>query len=346
MEEHIAFHALSRATDGEYSKLRKFREAHATWAAAWEAMRNSALLPKENPRAAWENLLAKKITLLLPGDPGFPALLSEISCPPLGLYWKGTLPTTSQNTLAIVGTRKATQGGKLLAETFARELASTLIIVSGLALGIDAAAHLGCVKSKGRTIAVLAGGVDTPHPRTNERLADRILEEGGALISEHPPGSIPVARRFLERNRLISGLSRGTLIIEAPERSGSLATARFALEQNREVFVVPGPVNHPNFKGSLALLREGARLVRASADILEDLGIEAKSPSPALFSASLNPAEMAIIETLRASASPLSAEILIGKTALAPSLVNQTLSFLLVKKMVQETGDGYNIMSS
>ena len=346
MKEHIAFHALAKALEGEYSRLKKLRETHANWDKAWESVQNSSLLSKKDPRAAWEDLLAKKITLLLPKDPGFPELLAEIPCPPLGLYVKGTLPSHPENTLAIVGTRKATQSGKLLAETFARELAGSLTIVSGLALGIDAAAHTGCLKGRGRTLAVLAGGVDIPQPRTNERLAEKILAEGGALLSEYPPGNAPIARRFLERNRLVSGLSRGTLLIESPEHSGSLATARFALEQNREVFVVPGPVNHPNFKGSLALLREGARLVRSASDILEDLGIEAVPATSALLSIPLNPAETAIMEALRASAAPLSVEMLIAKTSLTPPLVNQTLSFLLVKKMVQETGDGYSIASS
>ncbi|MBM3257134.1 MAG: DNA-protecting protein DprA [Candidatus Liptonbacteria bacterium] len=339
-EEHLFLNAVATACEGEYSRLKKLYEEHHTWSTAWEAIRTK--YPKINPQAAWEKLEKTNTHLLLPSDSEFPPLLKEIPFPPFALYYRGHLPAPPP-ALAIVGTRKATQNGRLLAETLAGELAGTFTIVSGLALGIDAAAHTGCLKNNGLTFAVLAGGVEAPHPRTNESLANQILEKGGALLSEYPLGITPLPRRFLERNRLVSGLSQGIVVIEAPEESGALATARFALDQNREVFVVPGPVTHPNFRGSHSLLRKGARPVRSTADILEDLEM---SPAPKvnpLFTASLGKVEQALLEALKSSPQGLSVDILAEKTDTEVMAVNRALSFLLLENMVQETEDGYTL---
>ena len=181
---------------------------------------------------------------------------------------------TTETPIAIVGTRRATPEGKIIAKRFARELTSYGIpIASGLAFGIDAAAHEECVATGGATIAVLAGGLDAIYPGSNAALAQKILARHGCIISEYPLGSPPLPYRFLERNRIISGISRGTLVVEAPENSGSLATARYALEANREVFVVPGSTLHPNFKGSHRLIRQGAELVTTPEEIFEAYGI-------------------------------------------------------------------------
>jgi DNA processing protein len=339
--EHLAFHAVATALEGDLAKLRTLKSRHRTWEAVRDAL-PIALRTHARGHPAGEALAPANIGLVLPEDPDFPALLREIPLPPLGLYIRGALPPASQPTLAIVGTRRATKEGKRFAHELARELGATCSIASGLAFGIDAAAHAGCLEGGGHTVAVLAGGVDAPQPQLNAGLAARILEGGGALVSEYPPGSVPVPYRFLERNRIVSGLSHGVVLIEAPEGSGALVTARCALEQNREVFVVPGPVAHPNFQGAHTLIREGARLVRSAADIREDLGLAAPQQLiPATGAATASPEEHAVLVALRGAARPLSVDMLISATSLEARAVNRALSFLLLKNMVQETGEGY-----
>ena len=220
--------------------------------------------------------LIKKITLR---DSSYPSLLREIPDPPAVLYILGDLPDENIPRLAIVGTRKATSNGCLIAKTLARELSEAgFIIVSGLAMGIDTAGHEGVVASQGKTIAVLGNGLNEIYPRLNKNLAEEILKLDGAIISEYPPAEPAFPSNFLARNRIVSGLCLGTIVIEAPERSGSLVTARLALEQNREVFIVPGPANHPNYAGSHQLIREGARLIVSAKDILTDLNINSPIP--------------------------------------------------------------------
>jgi len=217
----------------------------------------------------------RQIKIISQKNPEYPSLLKEIQNPPEKLYVLGNLPSeplANRPKIAIVGTRKATAQGRLLAKEIARKLTELgVIIVSGLAMGIDTSAHEGAVKAGGQTIAVLANGLDTIYPRQNENLAKKILELDGAIISEYPTNTPSFPNQFLERNRIISGLSIATIIIEAPERSGSLATANWAVEQGREVFVFPGPIDHPNYRGSHKLIRDGARLIGSIEDLLEDL---------------------------------------------------------------------------
>jgi DNA processing protein len=338
---HAYFHAAALALEGDPAKLRGLKGRYPTWKAAWEALAARGDTPA--PEAAWETLARARIALLLQDDAAFPPLLREIPNPPIGLYVRGTLPPHKHPSLAIVGTRRATRTGKELAHALARELAAHFSIASGLALGVDAAAHAGCLEGNGHTVAVLAGGVDAPQPQTNAALAMRIVEQGGALVSEYPPGSAPIPYRFLERNRIVSGMARGVLLVEAPESSGALVTARCALEQNREVFILPGPVTHPNFRGSHTLIREGARLVRNAADIFEDLGLAPEEGTTSVPRALplLASDEAAVAAALREAATPLSVDSLVGITALTPSAVNRAVSFLLVKNVVQETEGGY-----
>ena len=205
----------------------------------------------------------------------YPVLLKDIYCPPETLYYKGQLPLPDEKLIAIVGTRKATNNGKETAEKIAQELAECgATVVSGLALGIDGAAHKGALLGGGRAVVVLAGGLHSIHPRTNFSLANEIIKNDGCIMSEHEAGIPPLPYRFLERNRIISGLSLAVVVIEAPLRSGSLSTARHALEQGREVFVVPGPAGSFNYAGSHKFIREGARLVTSAREILEDLGFD------------------------------------------------------------------------
>src|SRR3989339_275158 len=243
-------------------------------------------------------------------DSRYPALLKEIPDPPTRLFCRGQLPHPDSICIAIIGTRKATTQGKAMAQRIARDLAASgIVIVSGLAMGIDTVAHKGALEASGKTIAVLANGLDNVYPAQNTSLANDLLAHGGAILSEYPAGTPAYPNQFLERNRIVSGLCVATIVVEAPERSGTLATARFALEQGREVFVVPGPADHPNYIGSHRLIRDGARLVTAASDIYEDLGIDPKpqtSPQQFLFAQEATPVEQAIMETLTVAGKPLS----------------------------------------
>jgi len=210
---------------------------------------------------------ASLVTLL---DSNYPPLLKEIPDPPPYLYFKGTLPEAG-TTIAVVGSHLASDYGIAITTRFARELAEKgVTIVSGLAQGVDAAAHRGALQVSGRTIGVLGCGIDQVYPPINRQLF-REMAEHGAIVSEFPVGTGPEATNFPRRNRIISGLSRGVLVVEAAERSGSLITASFALEQGREVFAVPGNITHRASRGTNSLIKQGAKLVESVSDILGEL---------------------------------------------------------------------------
>lgn len=212
------------------------------------------------------------IRTLHPNETGYPMLLKETPGAPETLFAMGNFDFSATPLVAIVGTRKATEEGLSLARKTASSLALRGIgVASGLAYGIDHAAHEGALSANGKTVAVLANGLDDVYPKEHRELAVRMLERGGAILSEYPPGTPPMPYRFLERNRIVSGISVATIVIEAPERSGALRTARDASEQGRDVLVFPGPAEHPNYRGSHALIRKGARLVSSFEDIAEDL---------------------------------------------------------------------------
>jgi DNA processing protein len=206
-------------------------------------------------------------------DNAYPRLLLEITDPPPLLYVKGNPVLLDHASLAVVGSRNATQQGCSNAEAFSRELSEGgFTIVSGLALGIDAAAHAGGLAAASSSIAVVGTGLDIVYPARNRNLAHRLAEEG-ALVSEFALGTPALASNFPRRNRLISGLARGCLVVEAALKSGSLITARYALEQGREVFSIPGSIHSPLSKGCHLLIKQGAKLAESSQDILEELGV-------------------------------------------------------------------------
>lgn len=212
-------------------------------------------------------------------DDDFPPLLRELPDPPLLLYVKGRPGLLSATQLAIVGSRNPTPAGRELAHRFARSLSTAgLTVTSGLATGIDGAAHKGALAGAGETVAVTATGLDRVYPARHRDLA-REIGCRGAMVSEFPIGTPPRKLAFPRRNRIISGLCVGTLVVEAARRSGSLITARLAGEQGREVFAVPGPVSSPTSRGCHALLKDGARLVETEADIFEELGYAAPDPA-------------------------------------------------------------------
>jgi len=204
-------------------------------------------------------------------DPGYPALLKEIPDPPALLFVHGDPEYLTQPQLAVVGSRNPSRDGAALAREFSAHLASCgLTITSGLATGIDGAANQGALQAGGSTVAVTGTGLDRVYPAQHRELAHQIAENG-ALVSEFPPGTLPLPGNFPRRNRLISGLSLGTLVVEAALRSGSLITARTALEQGREVFAIPGTIHNPLARGCHALIREGAKLVETGDHVLEEL---------------------------------------------------------------------------
>ncbi|MFT6388954.1 MAG: DNA processing protein [Cellvibrionaceae bacterium] len=202
----------------------------------------------------------------------YPRLLGQITRPPPLLFVKGNTELLSLPQIAIVGTRNPTSSGIENTRAFSRYLANGgFTITSGLALGIDGYAHEAAIKVGGKTLAVMATGIDQVYPQRHQLLADAILDKGGLLVSEFIPGTKPLAAHFPQRNRIISGLSLGTLVMEAAVKSGSLITARYALEQNREVFAVPGSIHNPQSKGCHALIRDGAQLVESGEDIIREL---------------------------------------------------------------------------
>ncbi|WP_434514551.1 DNA-processing protein DprA [Dechloromonas sp. ARDL1] len=218
-------------------------------------------------------------TILTLADPGYPPALLEIADPPNILYVRGKPELLNRRGLAVVGSRNATPQGALTAESFARHLAARgWSIVSGLALGIDAAAHRGALAASGGTVAVIGTGADRIYPARNKELA-RAIAERGTIVSEFPLGTPAVAHNFPRRNRIISGLARGVLVVEAAPESGSLITARLAAEQGREVFAIPGSIHSPVARGCHKLIKQGAKLVEAAGDILEELGDVCQPPA-------------------------------------------------------------------
>ena len=217
-------------------------------------------------------------TILTLADAAYPQRLLETPDPPTVLYVKGRTELLNAPAIAIVGSRNATPQGEANAEAFAAALADAgLTIVSGLALGIDAAAHRGGLRGKASTIAVIGTGIDRVYPPRNRELAREIAERG-VLVSEFPLGTPALRENFPRRNRLISGLSRGCLVVEAAERSGSLITARQAGEQGRDVFAIPGSIHSPLSKGCHKLIKQGAKLVDDVRDILDELGLDGAPP--------------------------------------------------------------------
>ena len=260
----------------------------------------------------------------------YPKLLMEIPDPPPFLYLAGELKG-SEPAVAIVGSRRATQYGLCTATRLARDLAACgVTVVSGMARGIDTAAHWGAVKAGGRSIAVLGCGIDVVYPPENAALCQAVAQSG-ALISEFPLGSAPLAENFPRRNRIISALSRGVVVVEAGEHSGSLITARFALEQGREVFAVPGNVNSMGSRGGNGLIKEGAKLVERVEDILEELSLAAPAPGgiPAPPAFSLTPQEAELYVLL--CRGPLQIDDIIVASELSAGAVLATLLGLELK---------------
>lgn len=269
-------------------------------------------------------------------DKDYPVLLRKIKDPPKILYCRGKI-LAKENCFAIVGTRLCSSYGKEVAFEMAGELAEAgLTVVSGLAPGIDTFVHQAVVERNKRTVAVLGTGLDEKsiYPQSNLKLVEKILETGGCLISEYPPGTSGSKFTFPQRNRIISGLSLGVLVVEAKQKSGALITAEWAKRQNRKLFAVPGPIHSLNSRGCHYLIKQGAKLAENANDVLNELRLT-KITRPGLV-VSENEEENLILETLKEGA--LDIDKIIERTKLNASKVASTLAILEIKGKVRDLG--------
>ena len=280
------------------------------------------------------------VTILTEAQPDYPRLLREIHDPPGVLFVRGQLKPQDNLAIAIVGTRHATQYGLQQAQRLAASLARAgLTIISGLARGIDAAAHRGALEADGRTLAILGSGVLNIYPPEHQRLADEVVARG-ALVSESVPRAEPLAGTFPQRNRIISGMSLGVIVVEAGFQSGALITARLAMEQGREVFAVPGRVDSRTAHGCHRLIRDGAKLVESADDVLEELGPLVEATPRADGQRTHHPAELLLNEleqqVLAAfSHEPKSIDEVLAETGLPVPQVLSTLSVLEMRHLIR-----------
>lgn len=312
-------------------KLRRYL-AKPNWGAA-----DTALDWAQNPACHILNL----------HDPRYPPLLKEIPDPPPLLFVRGDATLLQQPQLAMVGSRNPSAGGKKLAHDFAATLSHQgLLITSGLALGIDAASHQGALDAGCETLAVAGTGLDRIYPARHRELGHAIVEQG-AIVSEFPPGTPPIASNFPRRNRIISGMSLGTLVIEAALKSGSLITARLAAEQGREVFAIPGSIHNPLAKGCHALIQQGAKLTMAASDILEELGPLAsfalqheRQPASQDLSPQTTSSQHPLLENM--GFEPISIDELVERSGLTAETVSAMLLTMELQGIVTSSGGMYS----
>jgi DNA processing protein len=285
---------------------------------------------------------SERVSLIDAAGPLYPPQLAQAAGAPALLYVKGDAGCLATPQLAMVGSRNPTLPGQRTARAFASHLSGAgLTITSGLAIGIDAASHEGALQAGGATIAVLGTGIDVIYPRQHRTLAARIAEQG-ALVSEYPPGSPPIRANFPRRNRIISGLCLGTLVVEAARHSGSLITARLALEQGREVFAIPGSIHNPLARGCHALIRSGAKLVECADDILQELkfssikqyvtGVPRDCGASRVTVARLDKEYKILLDAL--GFEPASLDMLVDRTGLPSKSVTSMLLFLELEDVV------------
>lgn len=325
-----------------------FRSLEYAWHASAEELRNATLGQKlvesiclERERIDPDRLVAElqrhRITAICLDDDDYPPLLRETYDPPAIIYCRGTLPANT-TCLAIVGTRKISDyGARIVRDIIPRLAEHGLTTVSGMALGVDALVHETTLAAAGKTIAVLGGGLDDDnlYPSQNRWLAGQIIADGGAVISEYPPGTLPLKQHFPRRNRIISGLAVGVVIIEAGPHSGSLITADLALEQNREVMAVPGSVFAPNSTGTNELIKKGAHPVMNAADIFDCLEINIIERSLPDFTPA-DETQAAILTSLKDGNKTI--DEIIRTTELSAAAVSSTLSLLEIKGAVKKIG--------
>ncbi|MCX6794686.1 MAG: DNA-processing protein DprA [Candidatus Falkowbacteria bacterium] len=369
---YLAFSYFQKIGPVNMKRLEKFfPDMHQAWFAnAWELERaglNPSLADafinwRKSSAASIANIISElkkeEISFITWKDPDYPALLKEIAVPPPVLYYKGEIESSAKRRLAVVGSRKfSAYGSKAIAELLPGVIESEIEIISGLALGIDALAHQKTLELGGKTWAVLGSGLDFKniYPAANRRLAENIINHGGALISEFPPGTPPHKQNFPQRNRIIAGLAQATLIVEAPIKSGALITADWALEENREVLAVPGNIFAEFSAGPNKLIKSGARPITATADILEVYGLNDDSDRnnkikkrlagrPLFFPKNENEAIIyKILKETSERAEKISSDEIIRKTNLDTAVVNSTLSILEIQGIAKNSEYGYDL---
>lgn len=358
--DHIYFNAFNLIPQIGPVRFRKLLNFFSNLEAAWQApvaeLLQSGLeenvvneilrLRRETDIAAeFAKLEAQKISLITIKDQNYPTILREIANPPAVLYVRGEMKSVDETAIAIVGTRKISPYGKRVTEDLTRDLVrANITVVSGLAFGVDSFAHRTAVETAGRTIAVLACGVDTIYPAANRLLAEQILAGHGAILSEQAFGTPPLKHHFPARNRIIAGLSLGTVVIEAATDSGALITARHALEQNRQVFAVPGSIYNDVSAGPNNLLKMGAKPVTSAVDILEDLNLD-KLTQEILSSEIIaeNEEEQKILNIL--TRQPLHFDQIAKTCGLPTSRVASTLTIMEMKGKVRNLGANQYVLS-
>lgn len=352
----LAFSCIECVGPQKFKRLYEyFPDLQTAWQASFGELKRAGLSEKDAeliiaqrlhiyPEEEWRRLTKINVHVMTIKEKEYPPLLKEIYSPPALLYVKGTIPENLDFMVAVVGTRKMTSYGRQITPEIVRDLARMhIVIVSGLALGIDALAHQSCLEAGGQAVAVLGCGLDNVYPVTNCRLAEEVVRHG-ALISEYPLGAQPLKQHFPARNRIISGLSRGVLVIEGGEDSGSLITARCALEQNREVMAVPGNINSQTSRGPNQLIKMGAKVVTSAEDVLETLDLklveqfaENKKVLPQTKE------EEILLRYL--STEPVHIDEIIQKSKLNTSIANATLTMMEMKGMVRHLGGGNYVLS-
>ncbi len=336
------------------ASLRALREHFGSFASAWNTSnqayringiespaRDAIAAHKKSidPDRLMQKLIRGNIWIVTDDDPAFPPLLKEISYSPIMLYGRGDKNILApEHAIAAVGTRRPTPYGLEAAASIVEKLVSAgITIVSGLAMGIDAKAHAAALAHHGITIAVLGCGVDqdTIFPPENRGLAQKIADNGGAVISEYAPETPGVKEHFPMRNRIIAGLCQGTLVVEAREKSGALITARMALEENRDVFAVPGSIFSPASTGPNRLIQQGAKAATNGEDILEELGIDGSSAMRHHAALALTGDEASLVQLL---ADPATVDALRQKTGFTTGALLSLLSMLELKGMIRNLG--------
>jgi len=321
--------------------------AQVPWIGPDSAARLREGIQRAEPEAELQKARSEGVTIVVRAEPEYPLALTYLTDAPPILYVKGTIVEQDAQAIAVVGMRKCSLYGQDQAERLAGGLARTgFTIVSGLARGIDSAAHKGALAAGGRTLAVMGNGLATVYPPENHRLAEAVVERG-ALLTEFPMATMPAAENFPRRNRILAALALGVIVVEAGKQSGSLITARLAAELGKEVFAVPNRIDAPGAAGVHALIRDGAKLVESVADVLDefpDLGIataaqeDAPRQAALALKANLSPEESRLMEILDGQPTPL--DVLAGRAGLEASRASGAITLLELKGLVRALPGG------
>lgn len=365
---HIAFSYFSKIGPSNMQKLEKyFPSLEEAFNSSPHDLEKAGLKPKIiedfliwrksfSLSEALSELEINGLRYLTWHEPEYPFLLKEIPAPPPIIYFKGRLDNNTANRLAVVGSRDySAYGDKIIKELLPPIIKEGVHIVSGLAIGVDSAAHNITLENHGTTLAVLGSGLDNGsiYPRSNKRLADEIVASGGAIISEFPPRTPPLKQNFPQRNRIISGLSQATLVIEAKEKSGALITANFSLHQNREVLAIPGNIFSPVSAGPNNLIKSGAKAITMPEEILEVFHIFPRTETALQNNVKKQKIVMgndienliyAIIRQAEERAEKISADEIIKISKLDTPTINSKLSILEIKGVIKNTGSGYELI--